>query len=167
MDSWIDVSLSCFPPPIRVTCFILEEIVSEATFNNFNDVEPFLLCSTVALPNLALKEEKDCDGTVASLNNRNSNEIMGALSSQKLPSENISDDVSALTAISNVREDSDEGDPHIPGVQGVLSDGGVVVEGPLLPTTTRLFPAANSGSDQAADYNSSWELYPRALHYRS
>ena len=128
---------------------ILEEIVSEATFNNFKDVEPFLLWLKGSASQPSVQDEKDCDGTVASLNNRNSNAIKEALSSQKLPSENVSDDVSALTAISNVREDSDVGDPHIPGVQAVSSSGGVVVEEPVLPTT-RLFPAANSGSDQGA-----------------
>ena len=129
---------------------ILEEIVSEATFNNFKDVEPFLLWLKGSASQPSVQDEKDCDGTVASLNNRNSNAIKEALSSQKLHSENVSDDVSALTAISNVREDSDVGDSHIPGVQGVLSGGGVVVvEEPVLPTT-RLFPAANNGSDQGA-----------------
>ena len=80
---------------------ILEEIVSEDIFNNFNDVEPFLLWLKGSASKPSVADEKDFDGTVASLNSRNNDAIKEALSSQKLPSENVSDDMSAL----NVSDD--------------------------------------------------------------
>ena len=128
---------------------ILEEIVSEAIFNNFKDVEPFLLWLKGSASKPSVEDEKDCDGTVASLNNRNNDAIKEALSSQILPSEIVSDDMSALTAISILAEDSQlvvaAADPHIPRVQDEPADQRV--EGPLF-SATPIFAAPNSGSDQ-------------------
>jgi hypothetical protein len=133
---------------------ILEENVSEATFNNFKDKEPFLLWlkGSASKPS-AEDEEKDCDGgTVASLNNRNSEAIKEALSkTTPLALENASDDMSALTTNSFLEEDV-----VIAGVAGVPS-GGVV--GPLLSAgvdeeiespTLRIFAPMNISVDQGA-----------------
>jgi len=130
---------------------ILEENISEATFNNFKDVEPFLLWlkGSASKPS-AGDEEKDCDsGTIASLNNRNNEAIKEALS-KTTPPENSNDDMSALTTNSYIGEDS-----VIPVVAGVPSDG---VEGQVLPAvveesespTLRIFAPANSQADQGA-----------------
>jgi hypothetical protein len=134
---------------------ILEENVSEATFNNFKDKEPFLLWlkGSASKPS-AEGEEKDCDGgTVASLNNRNSEAIKEALSkTTPLAIENASDDMSALTTNSFVGED----DAVIAGVAGVPS-GGVVgqllsagVDEEIESPTLRIFAPMNISVDQGA-----------------
>ena len=134
---------------------ILEENVSEATFNNFKDKEPFLLWlkGSASKPS-AEDEEKDCDGgTVASLNNRNSEAIKEALSkTMPLALENASDDMSALTTNSFVGEDA-----VIAGVAGVPS-GGVVgqllsagVDEEIESPTLRIFAPMNVSVDQGAN----------------